>query len=288
MMEFHPGHGNLPSGLNAGEDHSSDNYTTDNNDSFLSTYSDTSSRSTGNRMEFHPLCGDPIGRLFDSKELLSNQQALPAAVFSQGSVIPQNLLVPNGISKLTELTLDQFKNNFRLFAQKLVNVDSDLVIRVILLKNNAVFYNYTYKILGTSNVHDAIMVSTCKVCALFLDHATKGDTFLCSLGAGHNSIHTSIIINVHVHNLISTLNSIKDKTGLYTIVESSKYDWLEYANGNTINEDLFVLPNKTVINSTINSHLEDQWVKKWENIKGHTQTKYWLYMPDPYLTSKIT
>ena len=110
-------------------------------------------------------------------------------------------------------------------------------------------------------------------CALFLDHATKGDTLLCSLGAGHNSICTSIIRNVHVHNLVSTLNSIKDKTGLYTIVESSKYDWLEYANGDTINEDLIVLPNKTVINSTINSHLEDQWVKKWENIKGHTQTK---------------
>ena len=216
--------------------------------------------------------------MFDSKELLTNQQALPAAVFSQGSVIPQNLLVPNGISKLTELTIDQFKNNFR----KLVNVDSDLVIRVIILKNNAVFYNYTYKILGTSNVHDAIMVSTCKVCALCLDHATKGETLLYSLGAGHNSIHTSIIRNVHVHNLVSTLNSIKDKTGHYTIVESSKYDLLEYANGDTINEDLFVLPNKTVINSTINSHLEDQWVKKWENIKGHTQT-----MPDPYLASKL-
>ena len=150
------------------------------------------------------ITGDPAGRLFASEELLSNQPAQPAAVFSQGSVIPQNLLVPTGISKLTELTLDQFKNNFRRFAKKLVNDDSDLVIRVILLKNNAVFYNYTFKILGTSNVHDAIIVSTCKVCDLFLDHATKGDTLLCSLGAGHNSVCTSIIRNVHVHNLIST------------------------------------------------------------------------------------
>ena len=70
-------------------------------------------------------------------------------------------------------------------------------------------------------------------------------------------------------------------------MEGSKYDWLEYANGDTINEDLFVSPNKTVINPTINSHLEDQWVSIWENIKGHTQTKYWLTMPDPYLASKL-
>ena len=204
-------------------------------------------------MVFRPLCGDPVGRLSASEELSSNLRTLPAAVFSQGSVVPQNLMNPNGISKLTELTLDQFQNNFRLFAQKLVNVDSDLVIRVILLKNNAIFYNYTFKILGTSNVQDAIIVSTCKVCALFSDHATKGDTLLCSLGAGHTSVCTSIIRNVHVHNLISTLNCIKDKTGLYILMEGSKYDWLEYANGDTINEDLFVTPNKTVIIPTINS-----------------------------------
>ena len=256
-------------------------------------------------MVFCPLRGDPVGHLSASEELSSNLPTLPGAVFSQGSVVPpnllilpgavfsqgsvvpQNLLIPNGISKLTELTLDQFQNNFRLFAQKLVNVDSDLVIRVILLKNNAIFYNYTFKILGTSNVQDAIIVSTCKVCALFSDHATKGDTLLCSLGAGHTSVRTSIIRNVHVHNLISTLNCIKDKTGLYILMEGSKYDWLEYANGDTINEDLFVTPKKTVIIPTINSHLVDQWVNKWENTRGHTQTKYWLTMPDPILASKL-
>ena len=48
-----------------------------------------------------------------------------------------------------------------------------------------------------------------------------------------------------------------------------------------------VTPNKKVINPTINSHLENQWFKNWENIKGHNQTKYWLSMPDPYLTSKL-
>ena len=97
-MEFRPGHGDLPSGLNVGEDLSSDNSTTDNNDSFLSIYSDASGLSTSNRMEFCPLRGDPTGQLFASKELLSNQPAQPAAVFSQGSVVPQNLLVSTGIS----------------------------------------------------------------------------------------------------------------------------------------------------------------------------------------------
>ena len=93
------------------------------------------------------------------------------------------------------------------------------------------------------------------MCDLFLDHAIKGDTLLCSLGAGHKSAHTSIIRNVHVHNLISTLHRIKDKTGLYIIIEGSKYDWLEYAGGDTIHEDPFVTPNKKVINPTINSYL---------------------------------
>ena len=95
------------------------------------------------------------------------------------------------------------------------------------------------------------------------------------------------IRNVHVHNLISTLHSIKDKTGLYIIIEGSKYDWLEYASGDTIHEDLFVTQNKEVINPTINSYLENQWFKNWENIKGHSQTKFWFSMPDPYLTSNF-
>ena len=92
---------------------------------------------------------------------------------------------------------------------------------------------------------------------------------------------------MHVHNLISTLHRIKDKTGLYIITESSKYDWLEYASGDTIHEDFFVTPNKKVINPTINSYFENQWFKNWENIKGHSQTKLWFSMPDPYLSSKL-
>ena len=83
------------------------------------------------------------------------------------------------------------------------------------------------------------------------------------------------------------IQSIKDKTGLYIIIEGSKYDWLEYASGDTIHKDIFVTLNKKVINPTINSYLENQWFKNWENIKGHHQTKFWFSLPDPYLTFKL-
>ena len=210
----------------------------DNNDSPIPSSNDNSGLSNSNRMEICPLHGDPTGLLSASKELASNPRTLPVAEISLGNVVPQHLLIPTGISNITQLTLDQFNKNYRLFAQKLINVESDLMIRVILLKNNAMFLNYTFKILGSSNIQDAIIASTCRVCTIFLDHATRGDTLLCSLGAGHTCVRTSIIRNAHVHNLVSTLNHIKDKTGLYILLEGSKYDWLEYASNDTINVDL--------------------------------------------------
>ena len=88
--------------------------TYDNNDSPSVGSNNTSGLSNSNRMEFHQLHGYPTGHLLAREGLLSNLRTLPAAVFSQGSVVPQNLLVPNGISKITELTLDQFQNNFTL------------------------------------------------------------------------------------------------------------------------------------------------------------------------------
>ena len=163
----------------------------DNNDSPIPSSNDTSGLSNSNRMEICPLRGDPTGLLSASKELASNPRTLPGAEISQGNVIPQHLLIPTGISNITQLTLDQFVNNYRLFAQKLINVESDLVIRVIILKNNTMFLNYTFKILGSSNIQDAIIASTCRVCTIFLDHATRGDTLLCSLGAGHTCVHSS-------------------------------------------------------------------------------------------------
>ena len=49
---------------------------------------------------------------------------------------------------------------------------------------------------------------------------------------------------MHIANFIATLNKIKDKTGLYIIVTALNFDWLEYAGGNTMYEDLIVVPNK--------------------------------------------
>ena len=125
------------------------------------------------------------------------------------------------------------------------------------------------------------------MCDLFLGRALKCDTLVCALGAGHNSVHTSITRNLHTANFISTLNRIKDVTGLYIIVTASNYDWLEYAGGNTIHKNFFVVPNKKTINLTINSHLEGIWCDEWSGLKGHNQTKYWLTKPDPFLASKL-
>ena len=118
------------------------------------------------------------------------------------------------------------------------------------------------------------------MCDLFLGRALKGDTLVCSLGAGHNSVRTSITRNIHTANFISTLNKIKDVTGLYIIVTASNYDWLEYAGSNTTHENLFVVPNKKTINLTINSHLEGIWCDEWSGLQGHNQTKCWITKPD--------
>ena len=89
-------------------------------------------------MEVRPLRGDPFGTLSSGGVLASNITTLPGAEVSQDNVVPQHL-IPSRISKITQLTLYQFDNNYRLFVQKLKNYDSDLTIRVILLKNNICF-----------------------------------------------------------------------------------------------------------------------------------------------------
>ena len=142
-------------------------------------------------------------------------------------------------------------NSIQTFAQKLADVDTDPVIRAILLKNNDVVYNYSFKIQGTDNLQNATISAANKVCNLLLGWVLKGNTLVCSLGAGHNGACTSITRNMHISNFINTLNKIKDKTGLYIIVQASNYDWLEYAGGYTIYEDLFVMANKKSINPTI-------------------------------------
>ena len=58
----------------------------------------------------------------------------PVEEFLQGDGNPHKAVIPKGVSKITELTLDQLKNNYQLFAKKLVNIDTGLVIRAIFFK----------------------------------------------------------------------------------------------------------------------------------------------------------
>ena len=93
-----------------------------------------------------------------------------------------------------------------MFAQKLADINTSLVFRAILLKNNEVIFNYSFKIIGTDNVQNAKIAAANKVCNQYLVCALKGDTLICSLGAGHNSVHVSITRNMHIANFIATLN----------------------------------------------------------------------------------
>ena len=152
--------------------------------------------------------------------------------------------LPEGISKITELTIDLFDNIYHLYDHKISYSEDGLFIREILMKNKLIIFNYTYKIIGTENVRIATIVSADQVFNHYLQLATKGDTFLISLGDGHLGVHASIIINVHLANFINSLNKIKIKLGLYTIVPGHKFDWLQYASSNTINQKLIIAPDK--------------------------------------------
>ena len=72
----------------------------------------------------------------------------------------------------------------------------------------------------------------------------KGDSFICALGDGHHGVRNSIIRNEHLANFIITLNAIKVKIGLYTIVTGLKSDWLQYASHNSIYQELSLAPDK--------------------------------------------
>ena len=217
-------------------------------------------------------------------------EAIPQTVVDQndieGSVgaIPQSLDV---VSPLNELFLKQFTNNYHLIAQKQSDNEVGLVIRALILKNKEVIYNYSLKIISTDNVPNSTIAVANAMCNLYFTIATKGDTLTCSLGAGHNGVQTSITRNLHISKLITTLNKIKVKTGLYTIVVATKCNWSEFYGGDIINEDLVVEPNKKVILPTIDAHLNNLWCRKWSGLKGHRQTKYWFTKPDPFLATKL-
>ena len=96
-----------------------------------------------------------------------------------------------------------------------------------------------------------------------------------------------IIRNEHLANFVNTLNTIKVKIGMYTIVTGLKSDWLQYANHNSIHQELILAPDKKTINPTIESFLNDQWFKSWDDLAGHAQTKYWLPRPDSFSATKL-
>ena len=129
-----------------------------------------------------------------------------------------------------------------------------------------------------------------RVCNLYLLHALKNDTFLCSLGDGHDGVCVLITRNAHLANFIGTLNKIKAKTGLYTIVplflvrNMTGYNML--ADTPHLQE-LVIAPNKSTINPSIDSILIEQWSTEWSDLKGHDQTKYWLPKPDSFLALKL-
>ena len=134
-------------GLNDTDDYQidiDDNNNDDHDDNPTPTGIDAEGRSTNNRMEVRPLCGDPFSPVSSGEVLAPNNTTSPGAEVCQGNVVPQHLtlpgaevcqgnvvpqhLIPSRISKSTQLTLDQFDNNYRLFAQNLKNYDSNLTI----------------------------------------------------------------------------------------------------------------------------------------------------------------
>ena len=204
---------------------------------------------------------------------------------NRGVLLPAH--VPKGTAKIIELTLELFDRNYNLYAQRINHHYDGLFIRAILMKDNIIIFNNTFKILGTSNIAIATIASADQVCNQYMIHARKGDTFFCALGDGHHGVRIPIIRNEHLANFINTLNSIKVKIGMYTIVTGLKSDWLQYANHNTTHQELILAPDKKTINPTIESFLNDQWFKSWDDIAGHAQTKYWLPRPDPILATKL-
>ena len=240
----------------------------------------------------------PVPTLADANTQITGDNAIfntnnrTLTLSPEGQVIEyQNVTLPShvppGTTKVVELTLGFFDRNYNLYAQRINHHDDGLFIRAILMKDNIIMFNNTFKILGTSNVAIATIASADQVCKQYLLHARKGDSFICALGDGHHGVRIPVIRNEHLANFIITLNSIKVKTGMYNIVTGLKSDWLQYANHNSIHQELLLAPDKKTINPTIEAFLNAQWYKQWDAILGHAQTKYWLPRPDSYLATKL-
>ena len=239
-----------------------------------------------------PTLADANTQITGDSTLFENTNDKTLTLSPDGQVIEyQNVTLPSyvppGTSKVVELTLGFFDRNYNLYAQRINHHEDGLFIRAILMKDNIIMINNTFKISGTSNVAVATIASADQVCSQYLIHARKGDSFICALGDGHHGVRIPVIRNEHLANFIITLNSIKVKTGMYNIVTGLKSDWLQYANHNTISQELILASDKKTINPTIEAFLNVQWYKQWDDISGHAQTKYWLPRPDSFLATKL-
>ena len=105
---------------------------------------------------------------------------------NKGVLLPAH--VPKGTVKVVELTLELFDRNYNLYAQRINHHDDGLFIRAILMKDNIIIFNNTFKILGTSNVAIATIASADQVCNQYMVHARKGDSFICALGDGQHGV----------------------------------------------------------------------------------------------------
>ena len=90
----------------------------DFDDSYDKADSDAGSVTTTPVDESIQVIGDPPS-CENAKANTVNQTILSVYEFIQSDGIPHKIAIPPGISKITELTLDQFENNYKLFAQKI-------------------------------------------------------------------------------------------------------------------------------------------------------------------------
>ena len=105
---------------------------------------------------------------------------------NKGVLLPAH--VPKGTIKVVELTLELLDHNYNLYAQRINHHVDGLFIRAILMKDNIIMFNNTFKIIGTSNVAIATIASADQVCNQYMVHARKGDSFICALGDGQHGV----------------------------------------------------------------------------------------------------
>ena len=204
---------------------------------------------------------------------------------NKGVLLPAH--VPKGTIKVVELTLELFDRNYNLYAQRINHHDDGLFIIAILMKDNIIMFNNTFKLLAHLMLPLPQLLPLTRYATNTWSMPGKGIPFICALGDGQYGVRNPIIRNEHLANFINPLNLIKVKIGLYTIVTGLKSDWLQYASHNSIYQELSLAPDKKIIIPTIESFLNEKWFKSWDDLAGHAQTKYWLPRPDPFLSNKV-